>query len=50
MDRGNALGGYNASTSTYATGLLDNKLPPSEMDEKVPNLDTVGDEPEFFDE
>jgi hypothetical protein len=23
MDRGNALGGYNASTSTYATGLLD---------------------------
>jgi segregation and condensation protein B len=33
-----------------ATGLLDNKLPPSEMDEKVPNLDTVGDEPEFFDE
>jgi len=33
-----------------ATGLLDNKLPPSEMDEKVTTLDTVGDEPEFFDE
>jgi segregation and condensation protein B len=33
-----------------ATGLLDNKLPPSEMDEKVTTLDTVGEEPEFFDE
>ena len=33
-----------------ATGLLDNKLPPSEMDEKANTLDTVGDEPEFFDE
>jgi segregation and condensation protein B len=33
-----------------ATGLLDNKLPPSEMDEKVTTLDTVGDEPELFDE
>ena len=33
-----------------ATGLLDNKLPPSEMDEKVTTLDTVDDEPEFFDE
>ena len=33
-----------------ATGLLDNKLPPLEMDEKVTTLDTIGDEPEFFDE
>ena len=31
-----------------ATGLLDNKPPPSEMEEKLNTLDTVGDEPEFF--
>lgn len=33
-----------------ATGLLDNKPPPSEIDEKVSVQDPIGDEPEFFDE